>query len=58
MKCPDCKVDLVIFEQLEYDYRYKNICVSVAGKCPECRRAFLWEQHFTLENEDKLEDDI
>lgn len=60
MKCPDCNSKLIITEDIEYladIFDNTLLDVSVAGACPLCGRKFLWTQHYTLTDEDELEDD-
>lgn len=58
MKCPNCNVLLNITEYLDYEAKNcKELEVNVYGYCPSCGGKFLWTQHYTLINEDSLEDD-
>lgn len=61
MKCPICGTQLTIEQSLDHGYyesgNDERMWLDVAGYCENCRKGFVWTQHYTLVNEDGLADD-
>ena len=60
MKCPICNIHLTIKQTLDHGYNCgdsEGLWQDVAGECEKCKRKYIWTRHYTLVDEDSLEND-